>query len=455
MTKAFTAAAISLLVDDNEKFPKVQWTTPVSEILPEDFILREELHTKEITLEDILCHRTGLPEYAIPFFYLWIQWKLMRFSHEDAFLEIYSKNSDTPKSVTRKLRHLPLTAPPRARYEYNNLMYVVAAHIAGSLTRQSLGSFLRQKIWEPLGMKNTFYGMTDLKDHGRLDEMAKGYRWDKTTEIFEEIPWIEQPEASGAGEMISSALDMSLFIRSMMLKNGPLSQDAYAELVKPRIDIEDEGLPPFMDQSKYALGWAVDSFHGVEVAEHDGCVNGFGGYMTYVPSKNLGVLILLNTADAFLGHQKIAWGLIEELLGVTEEKRFDWDEKARKEEKEEEEVKSIEELYPDLPTERAPLSVPISAFMGAYEHPGYGVLVVERRAGKLFVDGTDRTWRFELGFEHVHEELWVANTVDVDTKERGRMKAKFRVGDDKEVKAMGIRFVEDMGDELVWFERKG
>lgn len=54
--------------------------------------------------------------------------------------------------------------------------------------------------------------------------------------------------------------------------------------------------------------------------------------------------------------------------------------------------------------------------------------------------------------EHVHEELWVVNTVDIDTKYRGRMKAQFRVRD--ETKTMGIRFVEDMGDDLIWFERK-
>lgn len=73
-------------------------------------------------------------------------------------------------------------------------------------------------------MKNTFYGMTDLKEHCRLDEMAKGYRWDETIVNFEEVPWIEQPEGSGGGEIISSSMDMSLFIRSMMLRNGP--QDA-------------------------------------------------------------------------------------------------------------------------------------------------------------------------------------------------------------------------------------
>lgn len=100
----------------------------------------------------------------------------------------------------------------------------------------------------------------------------------------------------------------------------------YDELINPRTNIEgDEKSQPFMEQSEYVLGWAIDRFHGEKIIEHDSCVNGFGGFMTYVPSKDWGVIILGNESDVFLTHQKIAWGLIEELFGVPEEKRFDWD----------------------------------------------------------------------------------------------------------------------------------
>ena len=61
MTKDFVASAVSLLVDD-EKLPDVQWTTPVSKMLPDDFVLSDPRYTEKVTLQDILSHRSGLPE---------------------------------------------------------------------------------------------------------------------------------------------------------------------------------------------------------------------------------------------------------------------------------------------------------------------------------------------------------------------------------------------------------
>jgi CubicO group peptidase (beta-lactamase class C family) len=61
LSKAFTAAAISLLVDDNENHPTIQWTAPVSSIIPDDFVLSDAQATKDVTVEDMLSHRTGMP----------------------------------------------------------------------------------------------------------------------------------------------------------------------------------------------------------------------------------------------------------------------------------------------------------------------------------------------------------------------------------------------------------
>lgn len=59
-SKSLTAAAVALLVED-EKYPEVQWDAPVAKILPGDFVMSDDRYTNEITVEDILSHRTGLP----------------------------------------------------------------------------------------------------------------------------------------------------------------------------------------------------------------------------------------------------------------------------------------------------------------------------------------------------------------------------------------------------------
>ncbi len=60
-SKSTTAAAIALLVEDDENYPQVQWDTPVSKLLPHDFVMASEEYTKGVTIEDILSHRSGLP----------------------------------------------------------------------------------------------------------------------------------------------------------------------------------------------------------------------------------------------------------------------------------------------------------------------------------------------------------------------------------------------------------
>jgi CubicO group peptidase (beta-lactamase class C family) len=96
-------------------------------------------------------------------------------SHDDACLGVNSKTPDTSKSVTRKLRYLPLNVPLRTKFQYSNLMYVASAHLVETLTGQWIGDFVRQRIWEPLRMGATFYG------------------WDKETKGYIEVPWIDQP----------------------------------------------------------------------------------------------------------------------------------------------------------------------------------------------------------------------------------------------------------------------
>lgn len=58
-SKSFTAAAVAMLVADAEN-THVLWTTPVADLLPEDFVMPMPEVTKEVTVEDLLSHRTGL-----------------------------------------------------------------------------------------------------------------------------------------------------------------------------------------------------------------------------------------------------------------------------------------------------------------------------------------------------------------------------------------------------------
>jgi Beta-lactamase/Domain of unknown function (DUF3471) len=375
-------------------------------------------------------------------------------SHDDACMGVYAREPDTPKLVTRKLRHLPLNEPLRTKWQYSNVMYAAACHLVESLTGGLIGDFLRPRIWEPLKMSNTYYGLSDLKQHRGLDDLSRGYRWDKERDKIAEVPWPDQPEGRGAGEMISTVGDYAKFLQCMIHQTQPISTNGHKELVKPRMLVLVDGYEtrPYMSPNCYALGWNIENYHGETVVNHGGATNGFESNMLYLPRLKVGIVVFANSDTAYTVNEKVPWALIDEFLAIPLEKRYDWDAVA-KEGQAKEHLENVEELYPNLPEKRVPLALPLESYAGAYIHAGYGTFVVEYDGNNLQVDATDRTWRFILSLEHVSGEFFVAEKFDVDSHYKGRMRAQFRLGADGTPRSLGVELVEGLGNEMIWFQR--
>lgn len=330
-------------------------------------------------------------------------------------------------------------------------MYVVAVHLIETLTKTNIADFLEDKIWKALQMADTQFGVPIIIAQGSIDQLSKGYRWIESSSSFHEIPWPIQPEAAGAGEIHSTVLDIARYLRCMIEQATPISRDGHDELVTPRT-INTCTPFPFHSHSLYALGWEVESYHGEIVIGHDGSTNGFGSKMIYIPRLEWGLVMLGNSADAYGVNERVCWTMVDDLLGVDVEKRFDWD-KWMKEDMEKPEFKSLKELYPIIPETRLPLTLPLDKYAGRYNDVGYGTLNVEFKDGKLRIDCTDRTWRFMLDLVHVSGEFFVAEMVDIDTLYKETMRARFEMGVDGEVSRFGLGIVQEMGDEMIWFRR--
>ena len=115
----------------------IQWSTPLSDLIRDYFVLENEYATAHITIEDALSHRSGLP------------------AHDSSYGGFHDGKKATVKDTVRDLRYLSMTTEPRTRFQYCNLMFVTASHVVESLTAVWLGDFLRERIWEPLDMKST------------------------------------------------------------------------------------------------------------------------------------------------------------------------------------------------------------------------------------------------------------------------------------------------------------
>jgi len=125
-TKAFTTFLIGTLVDEG----KLGWDKPVREFLPE-FRLSDPRTTELITPRDLLTHRSGLPRHDL----VW-----------------YNNTTSTRKDIVQRLAHLEATETLRAKFQYNNLMYIAAGYLVEHVTGKSWEENVRERILRPLDM---------------------------------------------------------------------------------------------------------------------------------------------------------------------------------------------------------------------------------------------------------------------------------------------------------------
>lgn len=404
-------------------------------MLVDDFVLPDPYLTANVTIEDILSHRTGIP------------------GHDDVLYGQKAARPDTARSVTRNLRDLPFNKPLRSDYQYSNIMYTVATHLIETVVGLPYDDFVRQKVWEPLGMSNTHHDVTGVEAADAKACLAMGYHWNEDDQEYFAIPSYAQPEGQGAGCVFSSVSDYAKWVRALMQRSGPLSPDAHEEMVKGRTVIPFNGndaLPRY-GHSLYALGLVVESYRGYEVIGHDGSFDGFKALMRYLPGKNWGIVMFGNSNDAFYVLQILFHELMDDLLKTPQEERTDWSAYWRKCQMDEKEEEVDPKLLPPQSPEQ--LSVPLELLAGNYFNAGYRTLVLAHYQGRLESDCSDRCMPFKLKFEHLSgNEFAVGYKILLDNSTR-KLKAEFDL-EDGMVRGLGIALCDEMKDDLIWFKKQ-
>ncbi|KAJ0426903.1 beta-lactamase/transpeptidase-like protein [Aspergillus carlsbadensis] len=434
-TKSFTAAAASLLVDDTENYPNITWTTPLSDLIRDDFVLQDEYATRHITLEDALSHRTGLPGHMLTL-----------------------GREGTVRDVVRSLRHFPMDKEIRSAWQYCNAMFITVSHAIEVTTGEWLGDFLRKRIWEPLGMDSTFFSLDDARKFAASGDtvLAQPYAWHEATQQSREVPHCEGT-LSGAGAVISNVLDYAKYIRSLIRQTGPLSKAGHAALLKPR-SFPPQMIPHLSKQTLYTLGLMTSTYRGEAVVFHPGGLDGMTATMIYFPERDWGVAVFANAAGP--GRESLAWHLIDEMLQVPQNERIDLYKVVREKRETTKEYfsKSRERLYPGVPSPGRPLSLPLAEYTGTFTHPAYPDFIITLSSDDEPTLNAKITGSFyaRLALEHVtadyflaelYETLWGADPAMV-------IKAEFHVNAEGEVDRFGAAVdYADMPDTLIWFDK--
>ncbi|OLN87552.1 Protein flp [Colletotrichum chlorophyti] len=352
-TKSFTAAGLSLLIDkataNGSTYSGLNWQTPVSSILRDDFVLSDEWATAHVTLEDALSHRSGYPRHDLA-------------------------SAETTRETVRLLRHLPMSAEPRMKFQYSNKMFAAMGYLIEVLTGSWLGDFFREHLWEPMGMNETYFSLQDAESSGLV--LADEYFYDVTHDKYITLSHEPSSGEEGAGSIISTVLDYAKYLRVMITEARPLSRDGHREIKTPR-NFVAASKPPYVGPVAYAFGWNQAIFEGELLYFHSGQVGQFLSTMMMIPSKQLAVAVFANTESK--ATQLIAHEIMWEYLGTPYEKRFNLNKQYKSEvDAQLRYLKTCSDrIYPSIPDPPLLPTLPLTDHVGEYYDPGYGTLKVD------------------------------------------------------------------------------
>ena len=365
-TKAFTTAAIGILSDEGS----VEWNKPVRTYLP-SFQLKDDYITENMTVRDLVTHRSGLPRHDA----LW---------YGAAF---------TRKEMFDRLRYLEFSAGFRERFQYNNLMFMTAGYLVGQVTNGTWEQFVKNRLFKPLGMTNSNFSVEDSK---KADDFAEPYRIDD--DKVEKISFRNIDEVGPAGSINSCIDDMVKWVqfhidRGKVGEDQIISASEIQNMHTPHMHISFRMRSSEQSHASYGLGWRILMYRGHKLVRHGGGIDGFRTSTSFMPFDSIGVFVVNNAASPISSQAaRYAYDLLLDLEPVDRYAKM----KEAQEKAEEEEEKKEERVEGTQP------SHPLKDYAGRFEHPGYGVITVAYNADGL--SGEFNTLDFTL--EHWHYDVF-------------------------------------------------
>ena len=274
-TKAFTVMALGILVDEG----KLKWDDRVTDIIPE-FKLYSPYVTENFTIRDLLTHRSGLGLGA-------------------GDLMIWPDSSTyTLKDIIHNLRFLRPTSDFRTKYDYDNLMYIVAGEVVARVSSMKWEDFIEKKIMNPLQMTESAPDYMMITDKNNVIDPHAPVNG-KVQVIHRDWKFV----ADAAGGIYSSVHDMCKWI-IMQMNNGKYGDDLTKQLVSEKTHEEmwtPQTIIPVHGQTNYnthfasyGLGWFLSDENGYIVPTHTGGLSGIVTQVTLVPELKLGIIVFTN-----------------------------------------------------------------------------------------------------------------------------------------------------------------
>lgn len=362
-TKAVTAAALAQLIDEG----KLEWDSKVTSIIPE-FKLYDPYVTSEFTVRDLLTHRSGLGLGA---------GDLMVFP---------ASNVTTTDELIHNLRYLKPVSSFRTKYDYDNLLYIVAGEVVARVSGETYEDYVEKNILEPLNMERTAMSWHEIEDYSNVID---GHAPVNGELVPVGLSFTEA--ANAAAGIYSSITDMSKWVQAQLnegrygedLQKRLFSEQQHKEMWTPQTIIRT-GKGNYNTHFKaYGLGWNLSDVNGYLQVTHTGGLLGIVSQVTMIPELELGIIVLTNqqSGSAF---NSITHSILDSYFGIKGKDRIkDYNESRLKWEAEGKKVE--DQVWADVAKQQAEggCEVELSNFAGTYNDPWFGKVSITKEGDNL------------------------------------------------------------------------
>jgi len=360
-TKFFTAVALGLLVEEG----RLAWDAPVINYLP-GFCMWDPYVTRELTVRDLLVHRSGLGLGAGDL--LW-----------------WPPSTYTRKEIVKRLRYLKPATSFRSAYAYDNVLYLAAGELIEAVSGKTWEEFVSERILFRLGMSATTVhasatgrGGNEAWPHARVDGIVRP------------VAPFASNNTNPAGGMRSSAEEISKWLL-LHLNYGKLADGTrlFSEQTAQKLTTLVTPIPiaaPAAELASmkanfrgYALGLGVQDYRGHPVLSHTGGLPGYLSKITLLPKLGLGVAVLTNqeSSDAF---NAITCHIVDHYLDAP---ATDWIGAFRKvRARVEKETSDALKKAAAARASGSQPSLPLEKYCGLYRDSWYGDIAIAMEDGK-------------------------------------------------------------------------
>jgi CubicO group peptidase (beta-lactamase class C family) len=366
-TKLFTATALAILVEEG----KVEWDKPVINYLPA-FAMSDPYVTHELTIRDLLVHRSGLGLGAGDL--LW-----------------WPPSTYNRKEIARRIRYIPLATSFRSAYAYDNVLYLVAGEVIEAVSGKSWEDFVRTSILAKVGMTDS-----DVRHSGATEGGNVAGTHAEVNDTVRPVDPFASDNTNPAGGIMSGAADMAKWMM-VQLDSGRVADGsrlfspASAKQLWREVTPTPIGeVPPGMEGlahlrptvSAYALGLGVRDYRGHILRQHTGGLPGYLSKVAMIPDLRLGVAVLTNQ-ESGLAYESIVDQVLDYYIGVKAPDYPGLFQQLRQRNRQK--LKEAAQKAASTRDSTAGPSLPLAKYAGTYRDPWYGDVTIAQEAEGLAI----------------------------------------------------------------------